>query len=232
MRLFSFRFPFQTFWSSIFILINSNYDFIYFRFLHTIALLLTILFSTTLATILDCDFRLIRLLGGKQIYKCLARNLIIDSRNDSVSAVSGALKEGKSSGAVNILIIENQICNYLPGNLNLHFPEAYHFDINNSSLKVVTVDDMSMFPKLMHLYIRNNEIETISSDLFLHNPRLTFINLNGNHIKQIGSNAFPLSTLVSLSIEANECIDGFAMQTEALMKLVAEIERNCSQSSV
>lgn len=182
--------------------------------------------------VIDCEFINIRLLVGG-IYKCKVRNLDIQLSNESVSDVIGSHKENKTKQNVQILIIENQVCHYLPSDINLHFPEVYHFDIRNSGLKVVTSEQMKMFPKLKHLYIRNNPIIIIPEQLFIHNPLLEFINLNHNKIKVVGSRVFePLGKLISLSIEGNVCIDDFALEEDTLKKLITDVYRKCSGSVV
>lgn len=58
---------------------------------------------------------------------------------------------------------------------------------------------------------------------------LEFINFDDNRIKLVGANVFePLTKLVSLSVERNNCIDDFAMQEEPLKQLIRKIARECS----
>lgn len=169
------------------------------------------------------------MLGG--VYKCKARNLNVQHVDEAVTGVTGVHKVNKTTEDVQILIVENQVCYYLPTGINLHFPKVYHLDVRNSGLKAVTSEQMRMFPLLKHLYIRNNPIEVLPGHLFSHNPLLEFINLNDNRIKQVGAEVFePLIRLVSLSIERNDCIDEYALEEEALRNLIAEVGRKCSAS--
>lgn len=164
----------------------------------------------------------------KEIYKCKAQNFNVELESERVTEVNGQHKAMKTTEDVQILIVENQVCKYIPKDLNLHFPNLYHLDIKNSSLKAVSFEHMKMFPKLRHLYIRHNPIEVIPEDLFQHNPLLEFINLNDNKIKQISSNIFdPLSNLISFSIERNICIDDFGFQNQSLNELKDKIARKC-----
>lgn len=205
------------------VLFHFNFRLIYWLF--------SISFFLTFAhgAVLDCEFFYIRLMKTKGIYKCKVRNLTIQSENETIREVNGEHKAHKANEDVQIFIIENQICHYLPKDLDLHFPKVYHLDVNNSGLKTVTSVEMSMFPKLRHLYIRSNPIEVLPEGLFQHNLLLEFINLNDNQIKQVGENIFePLTQLVILSFERNICFDGFAIQEEPLRKLKLEIIRNCS----
>lgn len=162
------------------------------------------------------------------IYKCKARNLSVRSEGERTTEINGEHQAQKTNSDVQIFIIENQVCHYLPKDLDLHFPKIYHLDIRNTGLKAVTSDDMKMFPMLKHLYIRNNEIEVLPNDLFHHNSLLEFINLNDNKIKQVGSNTFDgLPNLASLDIERNICIDDFALQEDAIKKFKKKIARSC-----
>ena len=163
------------------------------------------------------------------MYKCIAKDLTIESVNETITNIEGIHKAQKSSNDVNILIVENQIFHHFPKGLDRSFPKVYHLDVNNSSLKAVTQDDMKMFPNLRHLYLRKNQIDVLPNNLFQQNPLLSFINLDNNRIKQVAVNLFePLTQLISLSIENNDCIDGFALQEEPLRILIEEISKNCS----
>lgn len=178
----------------------------------------------------DCDFMYIKLLIGG-IYNCKARNLNVQLADEAVTGVNGIQKVNKTTEDVQILILENQVCYYLPTGFDLHFPKVYHLDVRNSGLKAVTSEQMGMFPLLKHLYIRNNPIEVLPDHLFAHNALLEFINLNDNRIKKVGAEVFePLTRLVSLSIERNVCIDEYALEEEALRNLIADVGRKCSAS--
>lgn len=164
------------------------------------------------------------------IYKCIAANLSVYSEEERINSVGGLHTAEKVNEDVQILIIADQVCHYLPKDLNLHFPKVYHLDVRNSGLKAVDSERMRMFPKLKHLYFRKNPIEVLPLNLFEHNPLLEFINLSDNRIKAVGRNIFEsLNKLTALNIERNACIDGFAIQEETLLKLKAEINRKCSQ---
>ena len=181
--------------------------------------------------VFECDFISIKLFKAKGIYKCKARNLNVQSDNERITEVIGEPKDQKSSQDVQILIIENQVCQYLPKDFDSHFPEVYHLDVNNCGLKNVSSEEMKMFPKLKHLYIRSNPIEVLPEGLFQHNLFLEFINLNDNKIKHVGANIFePLTLLAILSFERNICFDGFALQEESLRRMKTEIAGNCSMT--
>lgn len=181
---------------------------------------------------MKCEFQHARILKVKEIYKCKVQNLSITSATSEISSIEGNQKANKTSEDVGVLLIENQVCHFLPKNLDKHFPRIYHLDVENSGLKAVTADDMKMFPQLQHLFIRNNQVEVLPHDLLRHNPLLTFVNFNRNRIKIIDPTTFDLlPQLVSLSLEGNICVDGFAMQDEALIAFKAEVARNCSQAT-
>lgn len=204
------------------------------RFAFALALLVLFPFSfgnVEHAKTFDCDFIHIKVMKINGIYKCIAKNLTILSELERISSIGGFHKEQKTSEDVQILIIANQVCHYLPKSLNLHFPKIYHLDVRNSGLKGVNSEQMIMFPKLRHLYFRNNPIEVLPENLFQHNPLLEFIDLSDNRIKTVGRNIFePLDKLVALNIERNVCIDGFAIEEESIKNLKSEINRKCSQN--
>lgn len=191
-------------------------------------MLLVVFLTSSNGAVFDCDFIYISIMNIDGIYKCKAQNLDIQSDNERITGVSGEHKAQKANEDVQIFIIENQVCHYLPTDINRHFPKVYHLDIRNTGLKAVTGENMKMFPKLKHLYIRNNPIEALPANLFEHNPLVEFINLNDNRIKKVGTNVFePLKKLISLDIERNDCIDDFAIQPEEMRKLIRRIARKC-----
>lgn len=167
----------------------------------------------------------------KIIYKCIAKNFTVTSVDERISEVRGEPKAQKQPCHVDIFVIENQVCHYLPQDLNLHMPRVTHFDIRKSGLKAVTSDNMKMFPSLKQLYIRNNPIEEIPAKLFQHNPSLEFINLSDNRIQFVGQNVFaPLSNLRILIVERNDCVDGFGFEEDTVAALIKTIDRACSKS--
>lgn len=189
----------------------------------------TCLVTCCVAAIFDCDYAHIKLLNSGGIYKCEAKNFDNQQQDDEITAVDGLHKAGKTNRDVQILIIENQVCHYLPSGMGVFFPKVYHLDVKNSGLKTITSDNLKTFPKLRHLYFRNNPIESLPEGLFQYNPQLEFITLDDNKIKQVGLNIFDsLQKLISLSMERNVCVDGFALQEEPLRELIREISRNCS----
>lgn len=117
--------------------------------------------SFTHGAVFNCDFTYIRLMKVTGIYKCKARNFNVQLKNETVTAVNGEHKAQKANEDVQIFIIDNQVCHYLPKDLDFHFPKVYHLDVNNSGLKSVSSVEMKMFPKLKQLYIRSNPIEIL-----------------------------------------------------------------------
>jgi Leucine-rich repeat (LRR) protein len=180
-------------------------------------------------TSFDCEFIHIKVTKIYGIYKCIAANLTVYSEDERIVGVGGLHKSENTNENVQIFIIENQVCHYLPKDLNLRFPNVYHLDVRNSGLKAINGERMEMFPKLRHLYVRNNPIEALPENLFEHNLLLESMDLSDNRIKTVESNVFEtLTKLIVLNIERNQCIDGFAFEEDSLRKLKVEIYRKCS----
>lgn len=118
--------------------------------------MLIVCLSAAYAALFDCEFIYIARMKINGIYKCKARNLSVRSEGERITEIDGEHQAQKTNSDVQIFIIENQVCHYLPKDLDLHFPKVYHLDVRNTGLKAVTSDDMKMFPMLKHLYIRNN----------------------------------------------------------------------------
>lgn len=189
-------------------------------------LMVTILHATPLS--LKCDYNLVRILKVKEIYKCIVREFVSLNKDDEITSVTGNHESNKTNCDVGVLILENQICHYLPLKFNEHFTNVYHLDVKNSSLLAVDQSTMKMFTKLKIIYLRGNLIEEIPPNLFTFNRLLEFINFDDNKIKKINMNAFNnLPNLVSISLERNICIDNFAMDEMSRNNLSKEIELNC-----
>lgn len=194
-----------------------------------VALLCLIAMSNCLGSVFDCEFVYIKVMKTKGIYKCKAKNFTVTSIEERITEVRGEHKAQKQTQDVEIFVIENQVCHFLPKDLNLHMPNVYHFDVRNSGLKAVTGDNMKMFPNLKQLYIRNNHIEVVPEKLFEHNPSLEFINLSDNRIRFVGKDVFTsLPSLRILIVERNVCVDGFAFEENAMGHLEGAIAKNCS----
>jgi Leucine-rich repeat (LRR) protein len=177
---------------------------------------------------LTCDFKLSTILKRQQHYKCIANKFDVQSPGTELNAIIGEHQLDKSNADIGILIIENQKCHYLPVSMQIHFPNVYHLDIRNSSLRAVTQDDLGMFPHLKYVYLRQNLIEILPQNLFAGNKMLQFINLNDNRIKSVAANVFDnLPELVSIAIERNVCINEHAMQNEEIKSLKADIAVKC-----
>lgn len=152
------------------------------------------------------------------------------NKSDEITSVVGTHESNKTNENVGVLILENQICHYLPSRFDEHFNNnVYHLDVKNSSLLAVDQSTMKMFMKLKIIYLRGNLIEEIPPNLFTFNRYLEFINFDDNKIKKINGNAFNnLPNLVSISLERNVCIDSFSMDELSRNNLSKEIELNCS----
>lgn len=204
----------------------------FFRSKRLIIVVMTTILALSSGSSLECEFINIKVMKSKEIYKCKVQNLVANSTNETITTVFGDHKDNKASDDVEILVLQNQVCHHLPKNLDFHFPKVYHLDVHNSGLKFVASDDMKMFPKLRHLYIRNNFIEVLPENLFEHNGNLEFINLNDNKITQVGFNVFSsLLNLISISFERNPCFDGFAVEEDALKRLIGKVRKNCTASN-
>jgi Leucine-rich repeat (LRR) protein len=153
--------------------------------------------------------------------------LNIEQQEQQLTSVDGNHAANKSNGDVGILKIINQVCSYLPHNIQHHFPSVYHLELKNNELQEIKAENMRNFPNLKHLYIRNNLIAELPENLFINNKKLQFINLNDNKIKVIAANVFDdLPELISVSIERNVCIDSSTYGEIDTFK--SEIVEKCS----
>lgn len=177
---------------------------------------------------IECDYNYVKVLKVKEIYKCILRDFISVNKTDKITSVGGSHKSNKTNRDVGVLIIENQICHYLPSGFDEHFTNLYHLDVRNSSLIAVDQSTMKMFPKLKVLYLRKNLIEEIPPNLFQFNRLLEFINFDDNRMKKIDGGVFlNLPNIVSISLERNICIDNFAMDEVSRRDLISEIKLKC-----
>lgn len=177
---------------------------------------------------MKCDYILIKIMKVKQIYKCKVENFHVENKSYQIESVEGIHKSNMRNEDVQILIIENQICHYLPLNIGQHFPNVTHLDVKNSSLREVEQSMMKSMPKLKIIYLKNNLISEIPKDLFTFNTHLEFINFDDNRISKIDGNFIDnLPQIISVSLERNICINNFAMDEIGMNNLSNEIKSKC-----
>lgn len=176
--------------------------------------------------VFDCEYKLSKIFNRVLHYKCTANNFKNEIEGAKLVNTIGYHKDSLTNENVDVLMIENMTCHYLPDDMGMHFPNLNHIDVTNTGLKVLTKNNMKMFPHLKYLYIRRNPIKHLLSNLFQHNQELQFINFSDNKIKIINADVFDdISSLISVNLERNVCIDMSTYNDIAALK--AQIMIKC-----
>ncbi|XP_070496394.1 leucine-rich repeat-containing protein egg-6-like [Chironomus tepperi] len=165
--------------------------------------------STDPATI-SCEYKTVPpgfiYITGQQ-YECILQSDYPYVNNQIVS-VNGTHIDGNSDTNVTMLTINDKKITEIP-NLNSHFSNLKYINVQKSSLKALSRQNLANFKdSLEHLVIRNSGIEIIQEDLFVDLTKLVTIDLRNNSIFYISSVQFTnLPNLRNFLLESNNCIN-------------------------
>lgn len=186
---------------------------------------------TSSAIFLDCEY-FVRPVWFWDNYTCDVRNLTVSSDNDVVANVSQNHLERFSNDNVEILKIQNQICHRFPHGLGKFFPNLKEISIVNSSLEIITSQDLMPFEQLVSLDLNNNRLKRLDADLFINTLGLKSIDLSNNMIRFVGEKILnPLKSLRHVRLEKNNCIniDFGHITNRQLFWLKCELAINCTE---
>lgn len=136
----------------------------------------------------------------------------------------------KSNSYVEAISVEYQKhVEYFPQGLEEIFPNLGSISFDHSGLKEICQKDLKPFYKLKVASFTGNLIEFLDRDLFLFNSDLIEVRFSSNKISYICPNIFKhLSSLKTLYMNGNLCIDELAFGEEKVKILIQKIKINCS----
>lgn len=192
--------------------------------------LILIVFTQSQAMTIDCVYFQYAWQIVGEVYQCDASvNLLVDSDQSKVTAVTQNHIEGKGNNDVDYLDIYGQKLTTFPKGIEKLFPNLRGIIASDNNIKVISRDDLKVFPSLQLISFWNNDLTTLKDDLFTSTPNLQHVSLGYNKIKYIGKNVFhPLTNLKKLFLNGrSNCFSGEAETPDKLQKLISNLAIFC-----
>lgn len=192
-------------------------------------LLLTVLWLLKAQCInLECKFNLIFNADFVLENECVARNLNVTSRNETVTTINGHLASFFHDHNTTSLKVLHNTMHFIPQGIQTFFPDIERILIHRSELKSIEQADIKPFPKLIELNVWGNDIEKLDDDLFQFNPEIFTLDFSNNKLKVIGENVLtPLNKLDYACFRGNDCIFFTLWKRSLIEGFKAEVKANC-----
>lgn len=157
---------------------------------------------------------------------CNADKFCNKNPNTVVTNVTGPWR---SYTSLTFFRIENQVCHFLPKNMEKFFPILRKLDVVNSGLLELTQQDLSVFPNLRSIDMKRNNLVSLDKNLFEKNEMITSIDFRYNKLQFIAADAFkPLKHLAYAWFEGNVCVSKDDWMSEG--ELVDTMKSSCSNN--
>jgi Leucine-rich repeat (LRR) protein len=198
-----------------------------------IAGLLIVFLSSSQSFDLECEFAFDSWILNGTPYTCNVKNLSLKTPIEIVTNIIGRHLEGKANSDVIELNINDQVCMFLPNNIETFFPNLESLKVTKSGLVEIHQKDLRVFPKLRCCDFSDNFIKTLDSDSFEKNPEINYLFFDGNKINKISRNILkPLKKLKEANFEGNKCVNMVAQKPEEIDDLQNHINENCGSDQL
>lgn len=197
--------------SSIVTKVLSN-QLVEFRLTMKVFLLIVFVFliSSVSGLSFTCSYSLRIWAPDKMIYTCVVQS-IENGNVNVIEELTGDHQAESSNADVLGIIIQEKVLHQIPQNLVEFFPNLIGFICINSSLQLVSAEDLQPFSDLYFFRVWGNQIKSLDRDLFQFNRKLMFIDFDLNRLEQVGTNLIGnLHQLREADFRNNPCIDVFA----------------------
>lgn len=167
-----------------------------------------------------------------QVYQCSA-SVVHLGTGTLLDGVRGSHLDGKNSADVDHLSLISQNLNFIPKDIEEHFPNLKAISWYNSNLQTLSADDLKPFPELQFFAVWMNRLTAIDGDLFQFTPKVQYIDFDSNLIERIGQDFFTyLEDLKIADFSLNPCVDSYANTPETLEALKWDLLENCTDFTV
>lgn len=169
---------------------------------------------------------------GGQKYSCFLDNLSIWTPDVIIDGIDGEhLREKSFHDVKGIKIVETNF-HFFPKNIGKFFENIEVVEVRNSSLQVLTNDDLEQFPNLEVLWLEQNMLQSLDKGLLRGNPKLKDINFSGNQIKFFSSDILKSKHLEKVNLSNNVCIKIAEARTRnEIEKMRWKIVSSCQSAS-
>lgn len=148
-----------------------------------------------------------------------------------VTSVNGTHLSGKTDDDVKYFHSNGKKTNFFPRQLGNFFKNLNKTFISHTDIKSLTKDDLQFLGgDLKTFAIYYTLIEWLEADVFEYTPNLETIYLHSNKIKYVERGTFDqLKQLSNVVFNNNPCIDVYAGDRSAVLKLIPQIEEKCTE---
>lgn len=165
--------------------------------------------------------------AAKTFYSCSVKNLAI-TEPSILTGVSQTHLSGKSNKEVEVLQIKDQICDYLPEDIDKFFPNLKGFSILQTKLKTIKLENLAPFPNLFFVQFALSDIRSLEWDLFTKTPFIQYISLTESPIAHLGPGLFePLNNLQEIHFTSCKCISKNVQIASQIEEMKRALEANC-----
>lgn len=151
----------------------------------------------------------------------------VTNDNTTIATINGYSQPNEK---VRFFSVTDKVVNYIPKGLNLLFVKLIGMKFDQTSLKLVTKENLQPFPDLLMFSSTNNQIEFLEKDLFIYNPKLQYVSFSSNKITYIDPNVFKVlsSTLAVLMLDrtAIDCGLSSASDPNSVAKLLNKVSKS------
>lgn len=201
---------------------------------------------------LECNF-----VSFSDGYNC--DMLKIDQNNKALTGVEGAHIYGRTNSEVDVLYMSSfRRIEYLPLNICKFFNNLKKFDLHGGSILEIKKETfngcdliteivisssrltsleqnlLADMPKLEVFALKYTKIEYLHEDFFKNNLKLKKLELDENQLRVINSNFDPLTSLTTLSVLSNPCVNLAHLREGSELSLtdvIEAIKRLCNNNT-
>lgn len=163
----------------------------------------------------------------KNLYTCNVKNLVLTEQS-VLDFVSQNHLAGKSNNDVEVLQIHDQICDFLPRNVEKFFPNLRGLSILRTTLKTITRENLAPFPNLLFTYIAATKVEILDWDLYLSTPKVEFISFSESPVSSVGPSLLDsLKNLKEVHFSKCACIQKYVLTSAQIGEMRRALAVSC-----
>jgi hypothetical protein len=194
-------------------------------------MLLMLLFVTTTAIHIECEYKMIEWWKFDEMYSCYVKNTVLTG-NQSLETVTGAHRVGMSNANVRHIFFGFGFpcgsLDFVPQEIDKQFSSIIGIMFLDCNIQAISGNELKDYKNLESFYIAANPIEKIPGNFFQNNAKLKNVEFVYNKITNVGSNLLTeLNQLTHADFFGNVCIDKGAFNRSEVLRLIEYIKIHC-----
>lgn len=181
---------------------------------------------------LNCDSIKENFYTAKNVSTCNVMEIYTLKYESEETVVScrDSIRNIKTCGRFNGLIIRNKDPKFFPQNLEEFFPNLNYVHIEYCQIETIHQNNINRLNDLFELSLKGNLLKTIEINLFQSNKKLKYIDLSENQIQFINSKVFKnlgdlLCLIIKSDVQKLTVSNGHRLKYFVIKKYVEEIYR-------